>query len=151
MLLFYSIKKMQLEISVHYRARQPMTMPSSNPGRTTTGFPSPAEDYQQPPLDLNHYCVANPQATFFVRVEGDAMTGAGIRENDLLIVDRSLPATDRDIVVAVINGEFTLKRLRLRHGRVSLHPENPAYQPLVITADMEFTIWGRVTRIIRDL
>ncbi len=115
------------------------------------GFPSPAEGYLEGALDLNRYCVSNPPATFFVRVAGDSMIGAGIGSGDLLVVDRSLKAQHNDIVVAVVDGEFTLKRLVVRGAQCWLHPENPDYCPLEITEDMEFEVWGRVTRVIREV
>ncbi len=119
--------------------------------RVRAGFPSPAENYIEDQLDLNRYCVKNPPATFFVRVDGDSMTGAGINCGDLLVVDRSLTAGNGDVVVAIVDGEFTLKRLVLRDGRVFLRPENPRYRPLEITEDMEFQVWGRVTKVVHEL
>lgn len=119
--------------------------------RVRAGFPSPAENYIEDQLDLNQYCVKNPPATFFVRVDGDSMTGAGINRGDLLVVDRSLTAGNEDVVVAIVDGEFTLKRLVLRAGRVFLRPENPRYRSLEITEDMEFQVWGRVTKVVHEL
>ncbi len=134
------------------------TVPPSSRGvaplmgeRVQAGFPSPAENYVEDLLDLNKYCVKNPPATFFVRVDGDSMTGAGIYKGDLLVVDRSLKAGNNDIIVAVVEGEFTLKRLSLRAGRICLHPENPGHRPLEITEDMEFEVWGKVTKVIHEL
>jgi DNA polymerase V len=108
------------------------------------GFPSPAEDYQDKKLDLNGLLVKRPSSTFFVRVSGPSMTGAGIFDGDLLVVDRSLPATDNKIVIAVVNGEFTVKRLRKRGERIFLVPENPAFKETEIITGMEFTVWGVV-------
>lgn len=112
------------------------------------GFPSPAEDFVEGPLDLNRYLIHHPAATFFVRVIGDSMTGVGIYPNDLLIVDRAVSATSGSIVIAVVNGDLTVKRLHQQGTQVSLRPENPAYAPIVITPAMSFEVWGVVTKSI---
>jgi DNA polymerase V len=112
------------------------------------GFPSPAEDYLDKTLDLNELLISHPSATFFVRVAGDSMKGAGIFSGDVLVVDRSLEATDNRIVVAILEGEFTVKRLKLSEGRVSLVPENPAYPILQIKEGSDFQVWGVVTYVI---
>ncbi len=108
------------------------------------GFPSPAEDYIETPLDLNEYLITKPAATFFVRAKGDSMVGAGIYDGDLLIIDRSKTPIHDSVVLAVVNGEFTLKRLLKFRERVVLSPENPKYQPITITEEMDFRIWGVV-------
>jgi DNA polymerase V len=112
------------------------------------GFPSPAEDYLEQNLDLNEHLIQHPAATFFVRVDGDSMKGAGIHKGDILIVDRALEATNGKIVVAVINGEFTVKRIRLHEGKVTLEPENPQYQPIHVDPGADFRVWGVVTYVI---
>ena len=112
------------------------------------GFPSPAEDYLDKTLDLNELLIAHPAATFFVRVSGDSMRGAGIFSGDVLVVDRSLEATDNKIVVALVNGEFTVKRLKVRDGRIRLVPENPAYPILELKEESDFQVWGVVTYVI---
>ncbi|GAB6096883.1 translesion error-prone DNA polymerase V autoproteolytic subunit [Desulfatiferula olefinivorans] len=117
----------------------------------TAGFPSPADDYVEGRLDLNAHLVKHPAATFFVRVAGDSMIGAGIHPGDILVVDRSLEAVDKRVVIAVVNGELTVKRLRMTQGRITLRAENPAYAPLEISPDMEFEIWGVVTTVIHAL
>lgn len=109
------------------------------------GFPSPAADHSQKRIDLNDHLVRNPEATFLFRVKGDSMTGAGIFENDTLVVDRSLEAKHNDIVLAVLHNEFTVKRLYRRGGVVKLIAENPLYPPRVLKADEELTVWGVVT------
>lgn len=88
-------------------------------GRLPAGFPSPADDYIEGKLDLNRHLIKHPAATFFVRVTGNSMTGAGIHSGDLLIVDRSLEPTDGHVVVAVLDGELTVKRLQMSHGATS--------------------------------
>lgn len=112
------------------------------------GFPSPADDYLEQNLDLNEHLIQHPAATFFVRVDGDSMRGAGIHKDDILIVDRSLEPTNGKIVIAVINGEFTVKRIRLLQGKVFLEPENPQYMPMEINPNWDFQVWGIVTYVI---
>ena len=118
--------------------------------RVAAGFPSPADDHLEGPLDLNAHLVAHPAATFVVRVEGDSMTGAGIRDGDLLVVDRSREAKSGAIVVAVVDGELTVKRLRVGRDGVRLEAENPAYRPIVVREGAELTIWGVVAHAIRS-
>lgn len=119
--------------------------------RVAAGFPSPADDHIDSKLDLNQYLVQHPTATFFVRVEGDSMIGAGIHENDLLVVDRSLKPTHGKVVIAVVNGELTVKRLSTTQGNISLIAENERYAPIVVQEPMEFSIWGVVTNVIHGL
>jgi DNA polymerase V len=111
------------------------------------GFPSPAEDYIEEKLDINELVVQNPAATFFVRVQGDSMGGATIFSGDILVVDRSLPSMNGKIVVAILNGEFTVKRLLINKTGIYLVAENPKYPPLKVS-DSDFQIWGVVTHII---
>ena len=112
------------------------------------GFPSPAEDYVEGSLDLNKHLIKHPAATFFVKVSGDSMIDAGIYPDDILIVDRSLEAVDKKIVIAVIDGELTVKRLRYRDSSLFLEPENHGYRPIKITEEMAFEVWGVVTNVI---
>lgn len=115
------------------------------------GFPSPADDYVEGRLDLNAHLVKHPAATFFVRVAGDSMIGAGIHPDDILVVDRSLEPADKRVVIAVVNGELTVKRLRLKQGQIVLVAENDAYPPMEIHSDMTFEIWGVVTHVIHSV
>lgn len=112
------------------------------------GFPSPADDYLDPKLDLNEYLVHHPAATFLVRVQGDSMIDAGIYNEDILIVDRALDPKDGDIAVCVIDGEFTVKRLRIIKNEIYLAPENDKFKPIKITKFQDFRVWGIVTYII---
>ena len=112
------------------------------------GFPSPADDYIEDRLDLNEHLVAHPSATFYVRVSGESMINAGIQNGDTLVVDRSLKADNQDIVIATLNGEFTVKRLVYRGNIPWLLPCNPAYHEIKITEDMDAIIWGVVTSVI---
>lgn len=116
----------------------------------SAGFPSPADDYMESRIDLNEHLIKHPAATFFVRVSGDSMTGAGIQDGDVLIVDRAAECVNNCIVVARINDEFTLKRYRKEGDRVFLMPENHLYQPIEITEGSDFEIWGRVTGSVRQ-
>jgi len=115
--------------------------------RVTAGFPCPAEDFIEGSLDLNRHLIDHPAATFFLRVSGDSMTGAGIYADDLLIVDRSLKAKNNDIVIAVLYGDLTVKSLIKKGERWLLHAENPNYPDLELPEDAE--IWGVVTNAIR--
>jgi DNA polymerase V len=117
--------------------------------RVSAGFPSPADDYLEGRLDLNEYCIRHPAATFYVRVSGDSMRGAGIFDGDLLIVDRAVPCTDGCIVVARLADEFTLKRILTKGNRVFLRPENEDFQPIEVTEDSDCEIWGRVVGSVR--
>ncbi|ELS32680.1 MULTISPECIES: LexA family protein [Pseudanabaena] len=114
----------------------------------SAGFPSPAEDYVEHRLDLNSYLVSHPAATFFVRAAGNSMIGASIHDGDLLIVDRSLEATHGDIVIAVVQGEITVKRLHLVRGEIALVPENAHYPTILINEHSDLHIWGVVTNVI---
>lgn len=112
------------------------------------GFPSPAEDHVEKSLDLHDHLIEHPAATFFVRVVGESMKGAGIQSGDLLIVDRSIDSFDGKIVVAVVEGEFTVKRARLRGKELFLMPENPLFSPIAINEESDCLIWGVVTYVI---
>lgn len=119
--------------------------------KVSAGFPSPAADYEENQLDLNRHLVKNPAATFFVRVSGDSMTGAGINDGDLLIVDRSLEPKDKNVVIAVVNGELTVKRIRIRRRKITLEPENENYAVREISDETDFQVWGIVTNVIHSL
>ena len=119
--------------------------------RVPAGFPSPADDYVEGALDLNEHLIAHREATFFVRVKGHSMTGAGIRDGDLLVVDRALEAASGDIVVAVVDGELTVKRLWRRAGRVRLLAEHPGFAPIEFREGQELTVWGVVTSVIHRI
>ena len=128
-------------------------------GSVAAGFPSPAEQYLEPPLDLNELLVKRPAATFFVKVAGDSMTGAGIYDGDLLVVDRSLVPANGDIIVAAVDGEFTVKTLRvLRNNelgignsvRYVLEPANPNYPNIEIKRGNQLDCFGVVTSAIHQ-
>jgi len=116
--------------------------------RVQAGMPTMADDYMEGRIDLHDYIVSHPAATFFVRVQGDSMLGAGIHEGDILVVDRSLEAREGSIVIAVLDGDLTVKRLRRRNGTVELVPENEKYPVIRVGAEQEFRIWGVVTTVV---
>ncbi|MCT4535702.1 translesion error-prone DNA polymerase V autoproteolytic subunit [Halodesulfovibrio sp.] len=115
------------------------------------GFPSPADDYMEGALDLNRLLVHNAPATFFMRVKGDSMTGAGIHTDDILVVDRSVEPSHNAVVVAVLNGALTVKRLWKKDNRVALVPENPHYRAVEVTHNENFEVWGVATSVIHSL
>lgn len=117
--------------------------------RVSAGFPSPAEDFMEPSLDLNRTLVRNAASTFFARVSGESMKDAGIGDGDLLVVDKSIAPYDGCIAVCFLDGEFTLKRVRCDGRRVTLLPANPRYRPIEVGPDDEFSVWGVVTYSIR--
>jgi len=133
---------------------QPIREKDANPrlvGTVVAGFPSPAEQYVEPQLDLNALLVSRPAATFFVRVAGDSMDGAGILDGDLLVVDRSLRPASGDIIIAAVDGEFTVKRFRSDAKGVRLEPENPAYPVLHLRPGQEMDYFGKVIGVVRKL
>ncbi|MDA8874708.1 translesion error-prone DNA polymerase V autoproteolytic subunit [uncultured Winogradskyella sp.] len=117
----------------------------------SAGFPSPAEDFKEQRLSLDDELVKNKEATFYARVSGQSMIGAGLEDNDLLVIDRSLEPENNKIAVCFLDGEFTVKRLRVSKEEVWLQPENPDYPIIKITADNDFVIWGIVTNVIKKL
>jgi DNA polymerase V len=117
--------------------------------RISAGFPSPAADYAEEGLDLNHYLVQNKPATFMFTVKGDSMVGAGICDGDKVVVDKALKPKHKDIVIAVVDGEYTIKRLYQSRGRVELQAENPNYPAITLSEDCELQVWGVVVGVVR--
>jgi SOS-response transcriptional repressors (RecA-mediated autopeptidases) len=115
------------------------------------GWPSPAEDYVEDTLDLHKFAVRNEAATFFLRASGDSMTGAGIHDGDILVVDRSISPVSGKVVIIAIDGELTVKRLVKKGKRLLLIPENPSYDPIDITHHEDTRIWGVVTHALHSL
>jgi DNA polymerase V len=115
----------------------------------SAGFPSPADDYSEARLDLNKELITNESATFYARVRGDSMTLAGISDGDLLIIDKSKTPVNGSIVVCLIDGEFTVKRLQKKGNQFYLMPENDNYQPIKIKPENDVTVWGVVTYTIK--
>ena len=127
-------------------------------GSVVAGFPSPAEQYLETPLDLNELLVKRPAATFFVKVQGDSMVGAGIHDGDLLVVDRSLRPASGDVIIACVDGDFTVKTLRMGNGErgmgnggeVRLVAANPNYPDIVLKSGQELDYFGKVTACIHQ-
>ncbi|MEP1489885.1 MAG: translesion error-prone DNA polymerase V autoproteolytic subunit [Algibacter sp.] len=115
------------------------------------GFPSPAEDFKEERLSLDRELIKNKEATFFARVSGQSMIGAGLDDNDLLVIDRSIEPINNKIAVCFLDGEFTVKRLRVDKDEVWLQPENPNYPIIKITTENDFVIWGIVTNVIKKV
>ena len=118
--------------------------------RVPCGFPSPAQDYVEQRIDLNKLVIRHPSATYFVRAAGDSMNGAGIGSGDLLVVDSAKTAQHGDIVIAAVDGEFTVKRLQT-HPSVMLVPENPAYSPILVGGEESLDIFGVVTHVLKTV
>ena len=117
----------------------------------SAGFPSPAEDFKQERLSLDNELIKNKEATFFARVSGQSMIDAGLNDNDLLVIDRSLSPAHNKIAICFLDGEFTVKRLKVEKDEVWLQPENKNYQPIKITEENDFVIWGIVTNVIKKV
>ncbi|CAN5463603.1 translesion error-prone DNA polymerase V autoproteolytic subunit [soil metagenome] len=124
---------------------------SGSAERRSAGFPSPASDYIELRLDLNTLLIKHREATFFLRVEGDSMLGAGIHSGDLIIVDRSLKAQHKRVVVAVLDGELIIRRLLIDDDGYTLASENVDFPAMKIGGDANFEIWGTVTSVIHQL
>ena len=125
-------------------------LPFINHG-VSAGFPSPAMDFMESSIDLNQVLVENPIATFYVQVDGNSMIDAGIHDKDLLVVDRSLEPRNNKIAICLLDGEFTVKRIRLENNELFLMPENPSYQPIQVTEENQLIMWGIVTYVIKKL
>ncbi|TBN03240.1 translesion error-prone DNA polymerase V autoproteolytic subunit [Hyunsoonleella flava] len=117
----------------------------------SAGFPSPADDFKEQRLSLDRELIKNKEATFFARVNGQSMIGAGLDDNDLLVIDRSLEPSHNKIAVCFLDGEFTVKRLKVNAKGVWLQPENPNYEPIPITEENNFMVWGIVTNVIKKV
>jgi len=117
----------------------------------SAGFPSPADDFMQQRLSLDSELIKNKEATFFARVTGQSMIDAGLNDNDLLVIDRSLSPSNNRIAVCFLDGEFTVKRLKVKKGEVWLQPENKDYKPIKVTQENDFIIWGIVTNVIKKV
>lgn len=117
----------------------------------SAGFPSPADDFLDASIDLNKILVTNKDATFYGRVKGDSMIDAGLSDGDLLIIDKSLEPKDGKIAVCFIDGEFTVKRIKITNKCIYLVAENKNYKPIKVTDDNDFLIWGIVTTVIKSV
>tara|TARA_B110000263_G_C15092239_1_gene411363 strand:+ start:268 stop:702 length:435 start_codon:yes stop_codon:yes gene_type:complete len=117
----------------------------------SAGFPSPADDFKETRISLDKELVKNKEATFYARVDGDSMIGAGLNNGDLLVIDRSLNPENGKIAVCLIDGDFTVKRIKKEKGKVYLIPENKKYQPIEIKEENELIIWGIVEYVIKKI
>lgn len=117
----------------------------------SAGFPSPADDFLDISIDLNKELIQNPSVTFYGRVKGDSMVDAGLSDGDLLIIDKSLEPTDNKIAVCFIDGEFTVKRIKIEKDIIWLIAENRNYKPIKVTSENDFIIWGIVTTVIKSV
>lgn len=121
------------------------------PDGVSAGFPSPAADFMENNIDLNKELSENPLATFYIKVKGNSMIDAGIENEDVLIVDRSIEPQDNKIAICYIDGEFTVKRIKLQKDCLYLMPENSNYTPIKVTEENELIIWGIVTYVIKKI
>ena len=119
--------------------------------RVPAGFPSPADDFEEGPLDIAEYLVDSPETTYFVRVEGESMEGVGIHHGDLLVVDRSKEPRQGDVVVAALNGVLTVKRLEEKENRLFLTAEHPSYDPIEVRPCEDLVLWGVVRHVIHEM
>ena len=140
----------KLQIVEFYKAADsdPVELPLSADS-VTAGFPFPAEDHIESSIDLNKELIRNPASTFLARVSGESMIDEGIAEGDLLVVDKAVEPFNGCLAVCYIDGDFTLKRVRLEKDHALLVPSNPKYKPIRVTADNDFTIWGIVRYVIK--
>jgi len=119
-------------------------------GGVSAGFPSPAQDFSEHSIDLNLALLKNPASTFFTRVSGDSMKDIGIHDGDLLVIDKSLDPENNKIAVCFIDGEFTLKKIKLEKDTCWLIPANENYKPIKVTEENDFIVWGIVTFVIKE-
>ena len=129
---------------------QNRSMPLAHTG-VSAGFPSPADDFKELRISIDQEVVKNVEATFYARVAGQSMQGAGLDDGDLLVIDRSKEPEDNAIAVCFIDGEFTVKRLKVEAECVYLMPENPNYSPIRVTEDNQLIIWGVVTYVVKKV
>jgi DNA polymerase V len=119
--------------------------------RVSAGFPSPADDFKELRISIDQEVVKNEEATFYARVAGESMQGAGLDDGDLLVIDRSKEPQDNNIAVCFVDGEFTVKRLKVEADCIYLIPENKKYKPIRVTEDNELIIWGVVTFVVKKV
>lgn len=132
------------------KQEQSHSMPLAHTG-VSAGFPSPADDFKELRISIDQEVVKNEEATFYARVAGQSMQGAGLDDGDLLVIDRSKEPEDNAIAVCFIDGEFTVKRLKVEAACIYLMPENPNYSPIKVTEDNQLIIWGVVTYVVKKV
>lgn len=128
----------------------PLELPFAQSG-IKAGFPSPAIDFEDEKMSLDKFLVKNHQATFYAKADGDSMMGAGISNGDIMIIDRSLEPKENKIAVCCIDGEFTVKRIKIEKNGLYLIPENKDFKPIKITESNQFIVWGIVTYVIKSI
>lgn len=139
------------ELQIFRLSRRPGKKLPMYRSQVAAGFPSPADDYLEDTLDLNELLINHPAATFMVRAAGESMLGAGIHPGDIMIVDRAIEVSDGKIIIAVVDGELTVKRFRRLKGRVFLQAENPKFPNIKIDAAQNFSVWGVVVNVIHKV
>lgn len=137
-----------ISIQLPALAIQPIHLPLFG-HKVPAGFPSPADDYIEGRLSLDEHLISNKDATFFVRAKGTSMVGAGIFDGDLLVVDKSLDPSSGDIIIAIIDGDLTVKRFIKRGEKVILKPENPRFKEIELQDGQELQVWGVVTSTVK--
>ena len=145
-----SLTPLQRPFSVCAEGRNGIFVPLAS-SSVEAGFPSPADDYLERPLDFNELLIENPAATFAVRISGESMTGAGLYPGDIAIINRARKPTNGCIILALVEGDFTIKRYQSRGGHIRLAAENPKFSDIQITEAAAFEVWGVVTHSIRML
>jgi DNA polymerase V len=115
------------------------------------GFPSPAADFDETKISIDQLVIKNEAATFYAKASGNSMIGAGIDDGDILVIDRSIEPTDNKIAVCFIDGEFTIKRIKIEEDCIYLQPENPKFKSIKVTEDNDLIIWGIVTYVVKKL
>lgn len=141
------MKKVTLEI-FKAETNTELALPIADDG-IKAGFPSPAQDFMDLAIDLNRELIKHPSSTFYGRVKGDSMIDAGIHDGDILIIDKSLEPKNGDMAVCFIDGDFTIKYIRIEKNVIWLQPANEQYQPIKVTQENDFLIWGIVTYSIK--
>ncbi|MDD5126053.1 LexA family transcriptional regulator [Methylovulum sp.] len=129
-------------------AHAPLSVAPLYISKIAAGMPSPADDYVEKTLDLNEYCLPNSESSFFLKVSGNSMTGAAIHDGDILVVDRSIKPQSGQVVIAMLDGEMTVKRLLRKDGKVLLQPDNPDYPTITVSPDQDFSVMGTVTFVV---
>lgn len=144
-------KPKETNLAIHaVETRCKLALPYADAG-IKAGFPSPAQDYMEQAIDLNEELIKHPASTFYGRVKGDSMIDAGVQDGDVLVIDKSLEPQNGDMAVCFVDGEFTIKYIKIEKEVVWLEPANPKYKPIRVTADNDFLIWGIVTYCIKNL
>ena len=144
-------RNQQNELLTFYKSIQGTTKLEFVSEGISAGFPSPADDFKNKRISLDEELINDVNTTYYARVSGESMIGAGLDNNDLLVIDKSITPKDGKIAVCYVDGEFTVKRLKITKECVYLMPENDNYKPIKITKDKQLLIWGIVTYVIKKV